>query len=136
MTSLPQRVEIMCTRVELNFYKRLKLGGLNEIEKREAIQFIKVKSNWFCSIKYSVSLCFKSKAIKLWKERRNVRIVYVIYRVTHKGWDFRDDCAEFFHRHSRLLVEQNWHISVLVNLVYPQNTKLSAETKYQGYKYL
>ena len=51
-----------------------------------------------------------------------------IYRVTHKGWDLRDDCTEFLQSvflNSGFRVGQNWHISVLDHLVYDQ----SAETK-------
>ena len=36
--------------------------------------------------------------------------VVFIYRVTHKGWDFRDDCTEFVHY---VLTENKNHLSIV-----------------------
>ena len=62
--------------------------------------------------------------------------INLIYRVTHKGCDFTDDCTEFVYfvfLHSEFLAGQNWHISVLSYFVNHQNTQLNAKTKNQAY---
>ena len=43
-------------------------------------------------------------------------ILFMYYRVTHKGWDIRDNCTEFvlsIFLHSGFIAWQNWLISEL-----------------------
>ena len=55
------------------------------------------------------------------------------YRVTHKGWDFRDDCTEFcfvfLHYGIFIAVGQNWLTTVLNYPISQQNTELNTETE-------
>ena len=77
-----------------------------------------------CILCVSHTLLFSPKKLYdlgiLYQIRKPSIAIVIKYRVTHKGWDFRDDCAKIVQSVfllSGFLVGWNWLLSVFTNLV-------------------